>query len=501
MGRPQDRFNGGGAEPPKHGYALKPGAGDRGPRGYHGRRGKGSSEGSSDGTSDVQQPRNRPSSGSSEADPATAGENEASAVRAKDEVFAEIRNFVDSNSALQMADFDYRVRQHLHALYGSGGRSRVHDALELVHKATMQKSREAVRNWPAYIRTLLKKFDSDLAVKDREARAHARIAAAGASPTSLPTTPTGKAPGPAAIDTDKEKEEEEMSEHMLVAAAIAAAIGGDIVDDEAWLKTAPAASAASAASSTSTTATPVSSPAPAEPAPPPPAQVPSTLPPPPPPLMPSTGPAPAPLNLQGAVAPQLPSPRQSLHPPAHPQQSQPQQPIRPPWLKELLQGKPPAGLPLQQPPRKELDPWAAPPPVQPSQQLFLGQDAMWEPSRPWVPDDACSFGGQHKVQLQPPPLLQQLWQQPSPQQQPYMPHAGGHGGNNKRGPLHHPPPGTGSGGPQNMVGSLPFQGHRSMAAGQGAASAPPPPGKLNFSLEAWAAWLQQNAPPSAVKAR
>lgn len=36
------------------------------------------------------------------------------------------------------------------------------EAIELLLKSTMEKSREAVRNWPAYLYTLLRKFDPDL---------------------------------------------------------------------------------------------------------------------------------------------------------------------------------------------------------------------------------------------------------------------------------------------------------------------------------------------------
>merc|ERR1719329_884458 len=49
----------------------------------------------------------------------------------------------------------------------TGGRGKVRDALTMVHEYTAQKSREAVKNWPAYLLTLLKKFEPDLAAEGR----------------------------------------------------------------------------------------------------------------------------------------------------------------------------------------------------------------------------------------------------------------------------------------------------------------------------------------------
>ncbi|CAK9081307.1 unnamed protein product, partial [Durusdinium trenchii] len=86
---------------------------------------------------------------------------ESLAPRAKDEVFEEIRNVLNANPALQIGFFDARVRQQLHALLGSGGRPRLKAALTFIHTCTMHKTRQDVKNWPAYLLTLLKKFDSD----------------------------------------------------------------------------------------------------------------------------------------------------------------------------------------------------------------------------------------------------------------------------------------------------------------------------------------------------
>jgi hypothetical protein len=112
-------------------------------------------------------------------EPAASGEN--GQARAKDEVNAEIRNIVETpGCALHPTDFDARVRQHLHAILGSGGRQRLRDACTMIRTSTLNKERQAVRNWPAYLLTLLKKFDEQVGWKDREARARARVAAAAA---------------------------------------------------------------------------------------------------------------------------------------------------------------------------------------------------------------------------------------------------------------------------------------------------------------------------------
>lgn len=95
--------------------------------------------------------------------------------RARDEVFSEIIAVLKTNSIIQLADFDYRIRQHLHAMLGSGGRQKLHDALKAINDATAKKTRNDVKNWPAYLRKLLTKFEEDRASKDREARAQARV--------------------------------------------------------------------------------------------------------------------------------------------------------------------------------------------------------------------------------------------------------------------------------------------------------------------------------------
>ncbi|CAE8596918.1 unnamed protein product [Polarella glacialis] len=111
--------------------------------------------------------------------------------RAKDEVFEEIRMVLEASQALQFQNFDARVRQYLHAIHGSGGRKKLNDAMKMILDATKSKTRQDVKNWPAYLLTLLKRFDSEQASQDREARARQRVAAAaaGSAATSAATSP------------------------------------------------------------------------------------------------------------------------------------------------------------------------------------------------------------------------------------------------------------------------------------------------------------------------
>lgn len=84
---------------------------------------------------------------------------EEQCVRPKDAVFDEIQSLLDENPVLQIQFFDSRVRQHLHVLFGTGGRQRLRAALKMVHARTLHKTRQDVQNWPAYLVTLLKHFD------------------------------------------------------------------------------------------------------------------------------------------------------------------------------------------------------------------------------------------------------------------------------------------------------------------------------------------------------
>jgi len=81
---------------------------------------------------------------------------------AKDDVVAEIDSLLaEAKSNLEKGDFDFRVRRFLFALRTSGGRQKVRDALAMIQTYTQQKSRQSVKNWPAYLLTLLKKFEPE----------------------------------------------------------------------------------------------------------------------------------------------------------------------------------------------------------------------------------------------------------------------------------------------------------------------------------------------------
>jgi hypothetical protein len=82
-----------------------------------------------------------------------------------EDIMEDIAAAVQNSNVLKMEDFDGRVKRFLSIVRSSGGKSKVKDALAMVHTYTNQKSREAVRNWPAYVLTLLKKFDPEAAAK------------------------------------------------------------------------------------------------------------------------------------------------------------------------------------------------------------------------------------------------------------------------------------------------------------------------------------------------
>jgi len=161
--------------------------------------------------------------------PASAApeEKDGQASRARDEVFAEIHELLKSNPAIQLVDFDYRIRQHLHAMIGSGGRTRLHNALTAIKEATAKKTRKDVKNWPAYLGKLLKKVDDDTAWQDREARAKARVEKAAAEST----TP-GDGAGDGSKDGSKRTTPREISEEDDWMQAISK----DLSEEDQWLQ-------------------------------------------------------------------------------------------------------------------------------------------------------------------------------------------------------------------------------------------------------------------------
>lgn len=76
--------------------------------------------------------------------------------RAKDEVSAEIAAICCASSELTRADFDYLVRQHLHAIRSIGGMDAVRRAMQVIQQKTEKKARGDISNWPAYIVVVLK---------------------------------------------------------------------------------------------------------------------------------------------------------------------------------------------------------------------------------------------------------------------------------------------------------------------------------------------------------
>merc|ERR1711920_44954 len=79
------------------------------------------------------------------------------------------------------SDFDFAARRFLSELRSrdrSDGTTRFEEAIEMISKYTSSKDRGSVRKWPAYIFTLLQKFDENLWVELRE-RDQERKAAKG----------------------------------------------------------------------------------------------------------------------------------------------------------------------------------------------------------------------------------------------------------------------------------------------------------------------------------
>lgn len=111
----------------------------------------------------------------SEAPPAAEAKASATQPRVRDEIQDEVDAIVSKNSNLLKPDFDGRVFQYLHAIHGVGGQEKVRKALETIHLSTLQKQRAAVKKWPAYLATLLKKFFDNLGAEKKEERDLAKV--------------------------------------------------------------------------------------------------------------------------------------------------------------------------------------------------------------------------------------------------------------------------------------------------------------------------------------
>jgi len=83
----------------------------------------------------------------------------------------------EGDGPVKLSDFDFAARRFLGELRTrdkSEGTTRFREAMDMVLKYTSSKDRTAVRKWPAYIFTLLQKFDPNLSEELRERDAERR---------------------------------------------------------------------------------------------------------------------------------------------------------------------------------------------------------------------------------------------------------------------------------------------------------------------------------------
>jgi len=88
--------------------------------------------------------------------------------RNRDDVRNEILDVLKGCGCLQQEDFDFKVRQHLHAILGNSGRVKLHEALVAVSEISAKKKRTDVRNWAAYIVKILQSFHNGASAADVE---------------------------------------------------------------------------------------------------------------------------------------------------------------------------------------------------------------------------------------------------------------------------------------------------------------------------------------------
>jgi len=88
--------------------------------------------------------------------------------RNRDDVGKEILDVLNGSGCLQQGDFDFKVRQHLHASLGNSGRVKLHEALVAVSEISAKKKRTDVRNWAAYIVKILRSFHNVASAADVE---------------------------------------------------------------------------------------------------------------------------------------------------------------------------------------------------------------------------------------------------------------------------------------------------------------------------------------------
>merc|ERR1712232_1460823 len=83
----------------------------------------------------------------------------------------------DNDGPLRLCDFDFAAKRFLMEIRTKDrmdGTQRFQEALEMVFKYTNSKERSSVRKWPAYVFTLLSKFDPTLWDELRERDAERR---------------------------------------------------------------------------------------------------------------------------------------------------------------------------------------------------------------------------------------------------------------------------------------------------------------------------------------
>lgn len=129
--------------------------------------------------------------------PAKGGGKKSGHDPVKEEVLAEIEAVLaDANTKLRPDDFDFRVRRYLLALRSSQGSEKVKDALAMIQTFTSHKSRDSVKNWPAYVLALLKKFEPDPFTKGKGRGSGGQASGDAPAPAKVP--PSAKPAAPAA---------------------------------------------------------------------------------------------------------------------------------------------------------------------------------------------------------------------------------------------------------------------------------------------------------------
>ena len=72
--------------------------------------------------------------------------------RNRDAINSQIEALLKAHTTpLTHGDFDMKVRQCLHAIFGKGGHASVKEALATVVLLSSKKKRGGVQNWPAYL--------------------------------------------------------------------------------------------------------------------------------------------------------------------------------------------------------------------------------------------------------------------------------------------------------------------------------------------------------------